>query len=67
MRSHLKTILYSALLAVATTFGAVAAPPNKPGEPPPAVDIAYMNITSSVFGAPQATVRGLQVARVRRL
>lgn len=31
MRSHPRTVLYSALLTVAITSGAVAAPPNKPG------------------------------------
>jgi hypothetical protein len=58
---HTKTILGLALLSVASVSVGVAAPPGGGGAPP-LFDIAYMNVTSSVWGEPNtAAVRGLQV------
>lgn len=64
-----KSKLLSAMLAVATMTqmgmpGLVsAAPPGGGSSPPPLVDVAYMNITSSVWGEPNAAaIRGLQVS-----
>ena len=47
-----RLLLSASLMAILVTPCAIAAPPGKGGGAPPAVDLAYMNITSSVWGEP---------------
>jgi len=59
---NIRSFLVSSLMAILVTPCAIAAPPNKGGGAPPAVDLAYMNITSSVWGEPNtAAVFGVSI------
>jgi hypothetical protein len=59
---NIRPLLFCSLMAILVTPCTVAAPPGKGGGPPPVVDLAYMNIPSSVWGEPNtAAVLGVSI------